>query len=148
MNKQLNGYSGLYSWDVILKDNEGDESASNTGNCTVNILIKDFNSHPPKFNNPNQKNPTIRIKNSLAFGSYLMTLNATDPDNDPNGQIVYYLDEERKKNNDWKSFNIDFKTGVLTLNTKLNMNKQTVYTVRRHIFIKIIKNLNHIKNKF
>ena len=52
-----------------------------------------------------------------------MTVNATDPDNDPDGEIIYYLDEERKKNNDWKSFNIDSKSGVLTLNTKLNLNK-------------------------
>ena len=58
-----------------------------------------------------------------------MTVNATDPDNDPDGEIIYYLDEERKKNNDWKSFNIDSKSGVLTLNTKLNLNKQAVYTV-------------------
>lgn len=78
---------------------------------------------------------TFKINNffqcvkSLLFGSYIMTVNATDPDNDQDGEIIYYLDEERKKNNDWKSFNIDSKTGVLTLNTKLNLNKQAVYTV-------------------
>ena len=130
MNRKLQGFSGLYSCSILLKDNDGDDATSNKGACTVNVLIKDFNSHPPKFNYPNQKNPTIRIKSSLPFGSYLMTVNATDPDNDPNGQVVFYLDEERKKNNDWKSFNIDFKTGFLTLNTKLNLNKQAVYTVK------------------
>lgn len=68
----------------------------------------------------------------MPIGSYVATVNATDPDNDPNGHVVYYLDEERKKNNDWKSFNIDSKTGVLTLNTKLNLNKQAVYSVRNY----------------
>ena len=64
---------------------------------------------------------------STPFGSYLLTVNATDPDT--TGEIFYYLDVERKKNNDWKSFNIDAKTGVLTLNTKLDLNKQSSYTV-------------------
>lgn len=80
VNKKLLGFSGLYSATVLLKDNQDDLLSSNEGNCTVNILIKDFNSHPPKFIYPDQKNPSIRIKTSLTFGSYIMTVNATDPD--------------------------------------------------------------------
>lgn len=52
-----------------------------------------------------------------------------DEDNGANGEIVYYLDENRVKSDDWKSFNLDSKTGVLSLNTKLNMMHQSVYSV-------------------
>lgn len=70
----------------------------------------------------------FKIK-SLPFGAYILTVNATDDDKGTNGEILYYLDEKRVKNDDWKRFNLDPKTGVLTLNTKLNINQQSVYSV-------------------
>ena len=65
----------------------------------------------------------------MPFGAYILTVNATDDDKGTNGEILYYLDEKRVKNDDWKRFNLDPKTGVLTLNTKLNINQQSVYSV-------------------
>lgn len=59
----------------------------------------------------------------------MLTVKATDEDSGPNGEIVYYLDEKRINNEDWKSFDLDSKTGELTLKTKLNMNHQSVYTI-------------------
>ena len=62
-------------------------------------------------------------------GAYLLTVNATDSDTGINGIITYRLDEQRRRNNDWKSFRLDPDTGILTLNTKLDMVKQSLYLV-------------------
>lgn len=60
-SKRLTGLSGLFTFTVELQDNEKD-LISNRGDCTVHILVKDFNSYPPKFIFPDTNNPTIRIK--------------------------------------------------------------------------------------
>ncbi len=70
-------------------------------------------------------------------GSYLLTIRAFDPDSNSN-QIEFSLDEQKTKNYDWKSFHLDSKTGVLTLNTKLKMNSQSVYLVRQNKFFDLI----------
>ena len=45
------------------------------------------------------------------------------------GLIKYRIDQKRTLNNDWKSFNINEKTGELSLNTKININRQSVYLI-------------------
>lgn len=55
-------------------------------------------------------------------------MNATDPDKGTSGEVLFNF-EERTKNTDWKCFNLDSKTGMLTLNTNLNQAKQAVYMV-------------------
>lgn len=58
-----------------------------------------------------------------------MTVNAVDEDNGENGEVLYRLDNTKLKNDDWKNFNLDMKTGVLSLNTKLNITQQSSYSV-------------------
>ena len=119
-NKKLIGYSGEYFFLVKVSDNGVDQQR--IGNCSVRILIKDFNAHAPKFVYPNYKNASMRLKSSLKPGAYILTVNATDYDSGLNGQVNYYLDEKRATgNDDWKAFRLHPKTGVLTLNTQLNM---------------------------
>jgi hypothetical protein len=73
-------------------------------------------------------------------GAYILTINAIDPDQSSNSDnIVYYLDEQKRKNNDWKSFDLDSKSGVLTLNTELDIKKQSVYLVRVNLFYFSVK---------
>jgi hypothetical protein len=56
-------------------------------------------------------------------------VNAIDLDKGENGQIVYQIDRQRNGNADWKNFNLDSKTGVLTLTSKLDISKQSTYIV-------------------
>ena len=65
--KKLTGYSGEYLYTVVVSDNGGENSPilnnkKRTGNCTIRILVKDFNAHAPKFIFPDYNNSTIRIK--------------------------------------------------------------------------------------
>ena len=126
-NEKLVGYSGEFFYKIKIHDNGAEKSLS--GNCTVRILIKVFNAHPPKFLYPNYKNSSIRIKSSLPIGSRILTINATDYDTGMNGEVNYYLDQKRVKNDDWKAFNLDPKTGFLTLNSNLNIHQQSVYSI-------------------
>jgi hypothetical protein len=100
-----------------------------SGNCLVKIFVRPFNSHSPKFIFPNTKNSTQRIKSSLKAGDYILTVNATDDDEGMNGKISYQIDENRIKNDDWKCFKLDPKTGILTLNKNLNINRQSLYSI-------------------
>ena len=100
-----------------------------SGSCLVKIFVRPFNSHAPKLIFPNTNNSTQRIKSSLKIGDYILTVNATDDDEGMNGKISYKLDENRIKNDDWKSFMLDSMTGVLTLNKNLNINRQSLYSI-------------------
>ena len=64
----------------------------------------------------------------MELGSFIAYMNATDPDKGTSGEVLFNF-EERTKNTDWKCFNLDSKTGMLTLNTNLNQAKQSVYMV-------------------
>jgi len=43
--------------------------------------------------------------------------------------VNFYLDQKRVKNDDWKAFSLDAKTGGLTLNSNLNIYQQSVYSI-------------------
>ena len=66
-SRKLFGFSGLYLFDLIMKDHGRPEKS---GNCLLSILIKDFNAHPPKFHYPTYQNSSFRIK-TVNFKSYL-----------------------------------------------------------------------------
>ena len=125
-NKKLMDFSGIYSYNVILKNVRG---KVRPGKCSLTILVKDFNAHAPKFIFPNEKNSTIRIKNSVEKGSYIMTVHAVDPDNSKMSKVTYNFDKKQTLKTDWKSFNIDSETGILSLNTELDRNKKSLYFV-------------------
>ena len=41
----------------------------------------------------------------------------------------FYLDQKRVKNDDWKAFSLDAKTGALTLNSNLNIYQRSVHSI-------------------
>ncbi len=133
INKALNGHAGEHLFDLIITDygKSTNSKSIQVGKCLVRIFVKDFNSKPPKFIYPNYSNSTIRVKGTLPYGAEILTVKAEDEDTGINGEVFFYLDENR---NDWKSFSLDPKTGLLTLNTKLNINKQSIYSVIFRIF--------------
>ena len=114
-------------YNVSLSDSGEFTKLSN--HCSLSIIIKDFNAHAPKFVFPNEKNSSLRIKEYFSNGSHLFQVKAFDPDNVNKGKVTYEIDQKRTLNNDWKSFGIDRNTGDLSLNTKLNINRQSVYLV-------------------
>lgn len=125
-NKKLIGLSGIYTYDIILNNKERN---NRPGSCPLTIMVKDFNAHAPQFVFPNQRNSTIRIKSSVKKGSYILTVHALDPDNNQTSKVTYSFDKNQMLKTDWKSFNIDSETGILSLNTELDRNKKTHYFV-------------------
>lgn len=69
--KRLGEYSGVYQFTITVMDNgpaangtnDNDAGQSNlSGTCVVQILVKEYNMHAPKFVYPNANNSIIRIK--------------------------------------------------------------------------------------
>ena len=58
-----------------------------------------------------------------------MTVHAVDPDNSKMSKVTYNFDKKQTLKTDWKSFNIDSETGILSLNTELDRNKKSLYFV-------------------
>lgn len=59
--KKLIGVSGSYVYTVTILDNEG-VGHYLSGYCSIEILVKDFNMHSPKFVYPNTNNTIRRLK--------------------------------------------------------------------------------------
>lgn len=82
-NRKLNDFDGFYQYEVTISDNGSDQtkSAENSknlsGTCLINILIKEFNMHSPKFIFPNSNNSIIRIKsvNMIFICTVYVTVN-------------------------------------------------------------------------
>ncbi|RNA00245.1 cadherin-23 [Brachionus plicatilis] len=136
--KKLIGYSGKLSYKVVINDRLGaDDSLS--GNCPIQISIKDVNIHYPQFIFPNKNNSNFRIKANiitkkilnytLVPDSKILTIKAEDKDTGINGEIFFYIDQSNKKNLDWKNFKIDSKSGILSLKIPLNLKDQNIYSI-------------------
>lgn len=76
--KKLHEYSGLYRFTITLMDNgpaapiaavsalknesKLDEQSNLSGTCLLEMFIRDYNMHAPKFVFPNANHSIIRIK--------------------------------------------------------------------------------------
>ncbi|XP_052762245.1 cadherin-23-like [Mya arenaria] len=77
---------------VIAKDNPRDAAFQKTNETTVHISISDVNDNPPVF--PQQ--PAIRILENIAINTTILTISATDADqeNTNNSMLVYHVEDD------------------------------------------------------
>jgi hypothetical protein len=61
MGDLLYRYDALSNQSTFTLEN-GSIDRSLSGNCTLRVLIKDFNSYVPKFIFPSPENSTFRVK--------------------------------------------------------------------------------------
>ncbi|XP_061090976.1 protocadherin alpha-2-like [Conger conger] len=102
----------------------GKPPRSGTLQITVNVI--DANDNAPVFSKSLYK---VRVYENVAFGTKIITLNATDPDEGMNSELVYSL-AERGRLNPSDMFSIDSTTGEITTKGNLDFEENSAYEIR------------------
>ncbi|XP_056327813.1 protocadherin alpha-2-like isoform X4 [Danio aesculapii] len=95
---------------------------------TINIIvnIEDVNDNIPVFSKPLFK---TRVVENSPFGTSVIQVHASDPDEGPNGEIVYSLVSQDNENNA-DAFAIDPETGVITVKGTVDYEKNAAVEIR------------------
>ncbi|XP_030622040.1 protocadherin-19 isoform X2 [Chanos chanos] len=111
-----------YTFEITAKDG-GDPPKS--GTVQLNIRVIDSNDNNPVFDEPVY---TVNVLENSPINTLVIDLNATDPDEGTNGEIVYsfnnYVAEQTRN-----LFKIDPKTGVITVNGVLDHETKDTYEI-------------------
>ncbi|XP_033830016.1 protocadherin-19 isoform X4 [Periophthalmus magnuspinnatus] len=95
------------------------------GAVQLNIRVIDSNDNNPVFDEPVY---TVNVMENSPVNTIVIDLNATDPDEGTNGEIVYsfnsYVTEKTRD-----AFKIDPKTGVITVNGVLDYESTQIYEI-------------------
>ncbi|KAI1899175.1 hypothetical protein AGOR_G00058900 [Albula goreensis] len=96
---------------------------SRSGTTRINVKVKDFNDNSPVFD---QNNFSVDILEDAPVGFLLLDLNAVDPDEGLNGEVVYgfgnQVSAEIKQ-----LFKVDRKSGRLTLQSPIDFENKKTY---------------------
>ena len=105
-----------------------------TSSAKIIVAVVDDNDHAPVFTSDLV---AITIKENNRPGDFLTRLTATDRDSEANGELRYEFAMEPNlsggsivSNDDYSSFSIDSRTGVITANIALNREEKEQYTLR------------------
>ncbi|KAH7637786.1 cadherin-23-like protein [Dermatophagoides farinae] len=93
----------------------------------IKICVTDVNDHNPIFVKP-PSNMTIRIPENATIGTRVVDVLALDSDHGLNAEVRYRLREIA--NGQWRSFQIDPITGVITLSKELDRESVRVHELR------------------
>ncbi|XP_037531503.1 protocadherin beta-15-like [Nematolebias whitei] len=99
---------------------------SKSGAINVTVIVSDVNDNSPVCA---KQKYTITIKENAPVGTFLLTVNASDPDEGVNGEIEYSL---RSKSRGFSSepFDLDSRTGKLTVKAPLDYEEKQVYEIK------------------
>ncbi|XP_031728397.1 protocadherin-16 [Anarrhichthys ocellatus] len=92
------------------------------GSMTLEVTVTDINDHAPVFN---QTRYHAIISESLPQGSSILQVFATDEDEGDNGLVLYEIN--RRQSDPDRSFVMDIKSGVITLNRPLDYELKRVH---------------------
>ncbi|XP_029113919.1 protocadherin-8 [Scleropages formosus] len=96
---------------------------SRSGSTRINIKVKDFNDNSPVFD---QSSLTVDLLEDAPVGFLLLDLNAVDPDEGLNGEVVYafgsHVSAEIRQ-----LFKVDRKTGRLTLESPIDFETKKTF---------------------
>ncbi|XP_039274949.1 cadherin-23, partial [Nilaparvata lugens] len=95
--------------------------------ANLHICVTDFNDNAPRFLSP-PHNITIRVAENETIGTPVITVEAVDDDIGPNGAVRYRLRQDNT--GDWRTFNIDQDSGLITLKQPLDRERQKIYQIR------------------
>ncbi|XP_075066078.1 protocadherin gamma-C5-like isoform X26 [Mixophyes fleayi] len=107
---------------LILTAADGGERAR-TGSAQIIITVLDFNDNVPVFNQPIYK---INLLENLPLDKIIISLNATDLDEGPNGEITYAFDHHTM-NAAKQIFQLNQQTGEIILKGILDFEDTNVY---------------------
>jgi hypothetical protein len=103
-----------YNFDIIAYDGD-----NQTGLLHVFILINDINDSPPKFDQIIYR--INNISENISINSIIIRVHATDDDDGINGEINYYLINQKN------CFDIDHITGDIRVKCLLDYEIQPIY---------------------
>uniref|UniRef100_A0A3B5L0B4 Protocadherin 2 alpha c n=1 Tax=Xiphophorus couchianus TaxID=32473 RepID=A0A3B5L0B4_9TELE len=101
-------------------------SPANSGTSEIEINVLDTNDNAPIFSSSLYK---INVLENVAFGTAILTLNATDADEGSNCEIVFSL---RSKDQDHvlDIFEIDSVTGVISVKGEIDYEEKKAFEIR------------------
>ncbi|XP_014902360.1 protocadherin-17 isoform X1 [Poecilia latipinna] len=109
---------------LILSATDGGEY-SRSGTMQINVKVIDSNDNSPVFD---QSSYVVEIPENSPPGKVLIDLNATDPDEGNNGQVVYsfsgYAPERIRE-----LFSIDSRTGVIKIQGEIDYEESSVIEI-------------------
>ncbi|XP_075337877.1 protocadherin-19 isoform X8 [Odontesthes bonariensis] len=111
-----------YSYEISAEDG-GDPPK--IGAVQLNIKVIDSNDNNPVFDEPVY---TVNVMENSPINTLVIDLNATDPDEGTNGEVVYsfnsYVTEKTRD-----AFKIDPRTGIITVNGVLDYEATQIYEI-------------------
>uniref|UniRef100_A0A667X8X0 Cadherin domain-containing protein n=1 Tax=Myripristis murdjan TaxID=586833 RepID=A0A667X8X0_9TELE len=97
-----------------------------SGSMTIIVNVLDINDNPPVFSKSLYK---ASVYENVPIGTWIITLNATDLDEDQNAEISYSFSEiGRGKSADL--FSIDTKTGTVTNKRNIDFEENNAFEIR------------------
>ncbi|KAK3534943.1 hypothetical protein QTP70_002025 [Hemibagrus guttatus] len=111
-----------YTFEITAED--GGEPPK-TGNVQLNIKVIDSNDNNPVFDEPVY---TVNVMENSPINTLVIDLNATDPDEGTNGEVVYSF-INFVSNLTKQMFKIDPKTGVISVNGILDHEELRVHEI-------------------
>ncbi|XP_047436497.1 protocadherin-17 isoform X2 [Mugil cephalus] len=109
---------------LILSATDGGEYPR-SGTMQINVKVIDSNDNSPVFDQPSY---VVEIPENSPPGKVLIDLNATDPDEGNNGQIVYsfsgYAPERIRE-----LFSIDSRTGVIKIQGEIDYEESSLIEI-------------------
>ncbi|KAM6951943.1 protocadherin-19 isoform 1-T1 [Lycodopsis pacificus] len=111
-----------YTYEISAEDG-GDPPK--IGAVQLNIKVIDSNDNNPVFDEPVY---TVNVMENSPINTLVIDLNATDPDEGTNGEVVYsfnsYVTEKTRE-----TFRIDSGTGIITVNGVLDYETAKIYEI-------------------
>ncbi|XP_048088369.1 protocadherin gamma-C5-like isoform X27 [Alosa alosa] len=108
---------------LILKALDGGNPVK-SGTALIQINIQDSNDNEPKFGQTLYK---ATIKENAAIGESVLSIQATDLDEGPNGEVEYFFGEHTSDSVK-KAFSVNSETGEITAICQLDYEDVRIYT--------------------
>ncbi|KAF7668307.1 hypothetical protein LDENG_00013580 [Lucifuga dentata] len=108
-----------YTLEVVAMDRG---SPTLSAAVTVEVKVLDENDNSPVFSSSSY---TVEVSEDAAEGSQVLEVKATDPDEDLNGQVLYFLSRETHG-----AFTVDENTGRITTSAPLDREKRASYSFK------------------
>lgn len=109
---------------LVTATDGGNPARSGTMAIVVNVL--DNNDNTPVFSSPLYK---IRVNENAAPGTKILTLNATDLDDGPNGEVLYLFSRHGQEKN-LHTFAINPISGDITIKGVIDFEETAFYEIR------------------
>ena len=110
------------SYKLIITAIDGGNPAQ-TGSIIIDIVVTDANDNNPRFDNVSYH---ATVEENLPINSIIMTVHATDPDEGPNGEIIYSFSPHTLT--DYGNvFGINNQTGEIFVKGPIDYEQESIY---------------------